>query len=436
MRGDNYYLTVCNYLSRLICDHADILVIGEYEYDLGGCLHYRVKYILSRGVHRLSTRDDIVRTDVLEHCADTVAHTNADKAILLFDSSNGVFGLLLQGRLCLSLCLCFTARKSGMLILHILDLNGCKTTELDRLGKHRTGIVGVDMKLDDALIVNEHRAVTNTLYKLVKLARGILARVLFVLFNDTFRAIAELDIVGVELAEIRRCTALGNLGLFSNDGSALKRRVHTLKHANESVTARVNYSRLLENGKHLGSLRQCVCRTVFDHRKQLFNADPFVSGVRRLGSLSAHTHNCKYSSLCGLHYRAICLGSSSLEGFDDISRLCLTHVLERLCKASEEQRQYSARVSSCGTEHKRSYLLCTLTNRKIVCSTAYRAHRKTHIDTRISIGNRKHVEIVDLLHFVGKKCRTRHSHAFEQITCDIHITLSENYNSLIFTLSF
>ena len=48
-----------------------------------------------------------------------------------------------------------------MLILHVLDLNGEKRAVTDRLLKHLTGIVGMDVKLDEVLGINEHDAVTD-----------------------------------------------------------------------------------------------------------------------------------------------------------------------------------------------------------------------------------------------------------------------------------
>ena len=102
-----------------------------------------------------------------------------------------------------------------MLIFHIFDLNGYEGAEGRTELENETGMVGMDVKLDDVLGINEYDAVAKLLDSFGEDLRFIFAEEAIVFFNDAFGAVLEFDITGIEIGKISLFVdfSRGNLAL-------------------------------------------------------------------------------------------------------------------------------------------------------------------------------------------------------------------------------
>ena len=113
--------------------------------------------------------------------------------------------------------------KCRMLVLHVFDLNGHKRAEADCLLQHLTGVIGMNVQLDQILGIDEDHAVADAADKLAELTCSVLASVRLLLFDDAFGTICKTDILGVKLAEICLCLRFLHSGaLKQRNGIALE----------------------------------------------------------------------------------------------------------------------------------------------------------------------------------------------------------------------
>lgn len=127
--------------------HDDVLIVGQDKDGLGGNLVHRLQDVLGAGVHGLAAGNDLIDAQILEHVRKTRAGADGDDAQRLLRLCD-LRGDLLLGEYLL-----------GMLQTHVLDLHRDEGAVVQRLGQRLAGIVGMDMHLDNLVVVHQYEAV-------------------------------------------------------------------------------------------------------------------------------------------------------------------------------------------------------------------------------------------------------------------------------------
>ncbi len=68
-------------LGRLLRCHNDVLVVGQHEHCFCRGRVHRRKDVVGRRIHRLTARDDVIRSEVLEKLVHPLACRNCNKPI-------------------------------------------------------------------------------------------------------------------------------------------------------------------------------------------------------------------------------------------------------------------------------------------------------------------------------------------------------------------
>ena len=162
VRWQNDHLTVSQLLGLLRCMMM-FLLLGRHEHGSWrarsgwrqGCPRWRV--------HGLAAGDDSVRSQVGEHGLQALTGGNGHKAVVTAGVHCGVNelaglcgGLFSGGLLFQALALLLAGQE---LLVHVLDLEVGQVAVLDGLAQDLAGVSGVDMQVDDIVILDAYHAV-------------------------------------------------------------------------------------------------------------------------------------------------------------------------------------------------------------------------------------------------------------------------------------
>ena len=145
-------------------------------------LSYRLQDILRGWVHRLTAAYYAVGSEVAEQRLDTRARRNCNESEVLL-GLHGNLAVLLDSLVCLD--------DIVMLLAHVLYLHLGQLAELYALLDRLAGVVGVNVHLDDVIVVDHYNAVADGLEERAQRCRVLCAGLLV---YDKLGAVREFDI--------------------------------------------------------------------------------------------------------------------------------------------------------------------------------------------------------------------------------------------------
>ena len=275
-----------------------------------------------------------------------------------------------------------------MLQAHIFNLHGNEGAIVNGLVKGFAGVVGVDVNLDDLIVVHQHQAVTQAAEEFPQLLR-----VVFVLpGDDELSAVGEGDVLGVKVGE---GGLLGNgfdTAVGSDDFLAPGGAEHSLQHHYPALTAGIYYTglfqnRVLINGVSKGDFGFLESCLVDGFEVLILTGNGHCLGRCQSGDgqngAFGRLHNCLIS---GIH--------TFLQRLRPKSAIADFSALQLPGNAPQQQGQNHAGVASCAPEHSgcgngRRLLQGGILCLPQVCGCGVDGHR--HIGTGVAVRHREYV---------------------------------------------
>ena len=283
-----------------------------------------------------------------------------------------------------------------MLIAHILDLHGLKRAVGDGLLQHFAGVVGMDVDLDDLVVVHQHQGVAQCGEEAPQGLRVLLA----VTGADELGAVTEFDVLRLEGAEIGVLLDLGGRLVLRARGHGLAPQLvqHALENDQEALAAGVHHAGLLENRVLVDGVGQGDVALLDGLVQHELHGAVLTGGLR--GPPGGQAGDGEDGALGGLHHRLVGGGHAVIQGHGEVAAVSLLLVLEGLGKAPEQEGENDAGVAA-GAPQK-----------GVGVGLGHRAHAggrlllqlgggggdgHAHVGAGIPVGDRKDVELVDLL---------------------------------------
>ena len=241
----------------LLGGHDDVLVVRQHEHDLRRGFVDLGEDVLRGGVHGLAAGDDAVHAQLAEEVGHALAGRHGHDAELLFGLGHSglSFGLGFGGRRS-----GFLAGERGVLVAHIFDLHGLERAVGQRLGQHLAGHIRVHVHLDDLIVVDHDDAVAEILQER---AQELRALAVFTR-DDELRAVAERDLAGVELGEVRallrRLSGGRSGGGHGGGGAALQVAEHGVHDEHEALAAGIDHACAAQHGVDVLRVGQRLAR--------------------------------------------------------------------------------------------------------------------------------------------------------------------------------
>ena len=285
-----------------------------------------------------------------------------------------------------------------MLLLHILDLNGEELTVFKTVLERVAGCLGMYMNLDDLVIRYHDDAVSDGLEIQTKVVGFFFT--FFITTDDELGAVGKVDDL-VKLSrggteEIVVGFLLIRFFLQFNDYAVAENGEHTLEDGQNTLTARVDNTCLLEDREHGGGQIECLQRSVTDDLPQ--NSRIFF-GIQRLKAcLITHAGHGEDGTLGGLGDSIVSRLNAQTQRVDQIGAGRLSLTLQTLGDASEQQRGDNAGVAASAAQHSGGGHVRNLGNigrLGILERVSRRCDRHRHIGTCIAVGYREDIEVVD-----------------------------------------
>ena len=153
-----------------------------------------------------------------------------------------------------------------MLLAHVLYLHLGQLAELYALLDRLAGVVGVNVHLDDVIVVDHYNAVADGLEERAQRCRVLCAGLLV---YDKLGAVRELDILlsRARSRNSRRCGGLRFL-LGTYHPAAGDNLLHSAEDNQQTLAARVNYARLFQRREQLRSIRKALFAFFDEFRKE------------------------------------------------------------------------------------------------------------------------------------------------------------------------
>ena len=319
----------------------------------------------------------------LEYVGKAVTGADGDNAQGLLGSGD-LGGLLVLGHDLL-----------GVLQAHVLDLDGDEGAVVDGLVQCLAGVVGVDMDLDDLLVVHQHQAVAQGVQEGPE---GLHIHVVLPL-DDELGAVGEGDVVGVEVGEVGGVLGL-TLGSGGGDGQilALQSQSHGLQSQQPALAAGIDHAGLLQDGVHVGGGGQSDLRLGDGGVMDELDVVVLPGGLGGLGG--SQTGDGENGALGGLHDGLVGGVHAALERLSPHNAVGLGLALQGVGDAPHQQGQDDAGVASCAPQHGGGSGLGGLLQGGVlhlaqVCGGGVDGHG--HVGAGVAIGHGEHVQVVELL---------------------------------------
>ena len=191
------HLFLLREMNRLLSSHDDILVVRQHENDFRRNGIDSVQNVVGGRVHGLTALHDNVRAEVGKQGFETLTGSNGYKAkLLLCGDDHALFG-----RVCRAL-----NYLGGMLLAHVLDFNGQQRTEFQALLERLVRLVGVNVYLDDIIILDNHQRIADLVQDGAQTSN---ISCLVLAGCDELGAVGEGDVLVVDRSEV--CGGLGRL---------------------------------------------------------------------------------------------------------------------------------------------------------------------------------------------------------------------------------
>ena len=222
-----------------------------------------------------------------------------------------------------------------MLTAHILNLHGQQCAENLSQRQHDARFIGMDMELDDLLILCKNHAVAHFRKGFLQAFDPLVRAHFRILFHNTFRTVAENNI-GFHIGKI---SALHSLGLGCSrigNGRIIQGRPHSVQNRHKAASAGIHHIGALQHRKHFRrffqSFRRHIqhighqpCRVVFI----------FAGFLQRL--FGRNPHNRQNGSLCRVHHRSVSALHAAFEGIGQADRICFVAFIQRFCHALKKE---------------------------------------------------------------------------------------------------
>ena len=286
-------------------------------------------------------------------------------------------------------------QKLGVLAAHVLDLHGLKGAVGQGLLQHLAGVVGVDVDLDDLVIVHQHQGVPQGAEEAPEGLRVLLG----VPGADKFGAVAELDVPGLEGAEVGvvlngRVLLLGPLG----HGHPPELVQHPLEDHQKALAPGIHHPGLFQHGVLIDGIGQGDVALLEGLVQDELHGEVLLGGLG--GPAGAQPGDGQNGTLGGLHDRLVGGGHTAVQGCGEVGAVGGIPVLEGLGKAPEEQGQDDPGVAPGPPQqgvgvglgrrpHPGEGLLPQLGGGG--------GDGHAHVGAGVPVGDREDVELVDLL---------------------------------------
>ena len=283
--------------------------------------------------------------------------------------------------------------------MHILDLEVGQVAVLDGLAQNLTGVGGVNVQVDDIVILNADHAVAVGFCKGAHLGgAGTL-----VLVDKELGAVAvgnvlhlhqvvgEHALTGIFSGQL--CLVGGSLAA-GNHVLAVEHLAHALKDDHDALTACVHNAGLLQHGQQVGGILQCLLTGSQHHVPQ----GGHIGGIAGGSFLGSNACNGQNGALGGLHHGLVSALNTLLQGSHDIGNVSLFFSLQSLGKAAEQQTGDNAGVAARTAQHGRSSSLGSFAHGAAVVQsfqlTHGSAHGHAHVGAGVAIGHGENVQLV------------------------------------------
>ena len=366
---------------HLLCGHDDILVVGQDKHGFRRNLVDSLQNILGAGVHGLAAGNQSIHAQIVEHILNACTDADRDNAERLFRIRNLGSHLLLAHHL------------FGVLQTHVLDLRGDERAILQSCLQSQSGIVGMDMDLDDLIVVHQNQAVAQG----CQISTQFLGVLVVFTGHDELGAVAEGNISIVKIREgsllfgrCSSCIAFGGHDVLASQG-----RQHGFQSGQPALAAGIHNAGLFQDRVLVDGVSQsdlCFFNGSFVDK---FQEVVLLSGIPCLGSSQAG--DGQDGSLCGLHDSLVGCIDAFLQSVCPQNTVTFLFTLQSLGNAPQQEGEDDAGVASGAPQHGRSRGSGCLLQRRIiqlpqVCGCSVDGHG--HIGTRVAVGNGEHVQFV------------------------------------------
>ena len=283
--------------------------------------------------------------------------------------------------------------------MHILDLEVGEVAVLDGLAQDLAGVGGVDMEVDDVVVLDADHAVA------VGLGEGthLCSACALVLVDEELGAVAVLDVLDLHqvigkdaLARVRG----GELGLVGGSLAAghdvlpVEDLAHALKDDHDALTAGIHDTGFFQDGQQVGGVLQSLLTRSEDDVPQLGHILLAAGG----SFLRSHAGHGQDGALGGLHDGLVSALDALLERRDDVGGVGLFLALQSLGEAAEQQAGDDAGVAAGAAQHGGGGGLCGLAHGAAVVHglqlTDGCADGHAHVGAGVAIGDGEDVQLV------------------------------------------
>ena len=399
--GRNHHqLLVFRNRGSLIRCQNDVLVVRKNEYRI--CIHllYSIQNVLRARIHRLSAGNDIIHAKTTENVRKSVAgaHCNHADVLLRLICCRSLFESLLRS------CRLLFLRSSRCKLFEFLSAAKVDNGNLLQLSvqksslKNQSRIVGMHLNMHAVIRTNGHDLICNRIH----VRRYIAVNLVIVGLRKDLKE-------GHDISVFQICI----LRIFLFSGLFLRRRIEqcfhiklcslialigALEKLQKSLSAGVHYARLLQNRKHLRSLRKNLTGIFHNLRNKFIEIRD--SRIRQLSCLlGSALCNRKDGSFLRLHDSLICglnrlVKSICAKGDIDFLRIAddLAEAAEKLGKNDTGIAAGSAKRAGRNGLADLLHVVCILNLQNL---TNGRYHRHSHIRSGISIRYREYVQFIN-----------------------------------------
>ena len=390
---------------HLLGGHDDVLVVGQNENRLGGHLVYRLQNVLGAGIHGLAAGDDLVNAQIQEHVRKACAGTDGYHAQGLLGLGNLGSQILLVHDLL------------GVLQAHILHLHGDEGAVVNGLAQSLAGVIGVDMNLDDLIVVHQHQAVAQLAQEGTKLL-GILV---VLPADDELGAVGKGNVLGVEVGEVRSFLHRRRVGgRLCHHILALNGGQHGLQGSEPALAAGIHNPRLLQNRVLVDGVCQGNLGLLHGGILNEFDEVILLRGLLRLGG--SQSGDGENGALGRLHNRLVGRVHALLKRLCPQNAVTVGASLELPGDTPEQQGQNHAGVAPGTPEHSGSGNFRGSAQIRVIRLAQVSGgggDGHGHIRAGIAVGHREHIQLVQgLLVVFNGGCRAdNHSAQIRAVDC-------------------
>ena len=403
--GQHHHLLVAEG-GGLLSGHDDVLVVGQDENDLRRGQVNGPQDVFGRGVHGLAAAHHVVGAQLPEQIHDALAGGHGHKAVA--GDRRGVFPLAHAG-------LGLLGHLLPVLLDHVLHLDGDELAVFQRLAQSQVGLVGVDVDLDDLVILHHHHAVADGGQKLPQVI-GVLG-----IFPgaDELGAVVKVDLLLVKGGEVGGFYRHGgvdhrhrDLPGQAGDGSA-EGVLHALQDQQIAVSARVHHAGLFQHRVLVGGLLQRLFGGLDGGAQHGLGVPGLFGGLhRRVAGDAGHGED---GALGGLHHRLVGGGAALPQALGQGGAVGGAGVLHALCDATEQQGGDDAGIAPGAPQQGAGGDLQGAAQGgvfQLVQRVGRVVQGHGHIGAGVAVGHREHIEGVDFLHPLGHGFRGLQDHFF------------------------